>query len=124
MKHVPTIARILLGLIFFVFGLNFWLKFAPIPPPPEGNAAAFIGALYASGFLTVVKVLEVIGGALLLSGRFVCVGLTLLTPIVVCIALYDFLLVGKANPVILLSIVLTAVLLNAHRRTFGPVLKA
>lgn len=94
MNRIPTIARYLLGLIFVVFGLNYWLQFLPMPPPEEGSAsAAFIGALYGSGFLAFVKVLEVAGGALLLSGRFVNLGLALLGPIVVNIALYHVFLV-------------------------------
>ncbi len=103
MKHIPTIARLLLGLMFTVFGANMCLHFIPIPPPPEGPAANFMFAIYGSGYLTVVKVLEVAGGLLLLSGRFVNLGLTLVGPVVVNIALYHFFLVkgGYEMPVVL-----------------------
>ncbi len=99
MKHIPTAARYLLGLLFVVFAANFWLKFLPVPSPPEGSqAAAFMGALYMSGFLTVVKVLELLGGILLLSGRFVNLALAVLGPIVVVIGLYHFFLVKGGYP--------------------------
>ena len=103
MKHIPTIARLLLGLLFTVFGANMWLHFIPIPLPPEGPAANFMFAIYGSGYLTVVKVLEVAGGVLLLSGRFTNLALTLLGPVVVNIALYHFFLVkgGYEMPVVL-----------------------
>jgi len=97
MKHVFTAARILLGLIFLVFSLNYWLQFIPIPGQPEGSHGAnFMGAIFMTKFLTVVKVLELVGGVLLLSGRFVNLGLTLLGPIIISIALFH-LLVAPGN---------------------------
>ncbi|MEM0895276.1 MAG: hypothetical protein AAGJ79_00215 [Verrucomicrobiota bacterium] len=96
MKHlakVSTVARILLGLLFIVFAANFWLKFMPVPPAEEGSAAAgFIGAMFGSGYLTVVKVLELVAGALLVSGFFVNLGLLLIGPIILNIAFYNVLL--------------------------------
>jgi len=97
MKHVFTAARILLGLIFLVFSLNYWLQFIPIPGQPEGSHGAnFMGAIFMTKFLTVVKVLELVGGVLLLSGRYVNLGLTLLGPIIINIALFH-LLVAPGN---------------------------
>jgi putative oxidoreductase len=59
MKHAFNAARILLGLIFLVFSLNYWLQFIPIPGQPEGgHGASFMAAIFATKFLTVVKVLE------------------------------------------------------------------
>ena len=88
MKHVFTAARILLGIIFLVFSLNYWLQFIPIPSPAaESLAAGFMGAIYGSGFLTLVKVLELVSAVLLLSGRYINLALTLLGPIVVNILL-------------------------------------
>lgn len=124
MKHLPTIARYLLGLLFLVFGLNFWLRFMPVPPPTEGSpAAAFIGALYGSGFLTVVKILEVLGGALLLSGRFVNLALAWLGPIVVVIVLYHVFLVKGGYPMALALGILSLTSL-AGRRDFVEALFA
>lgn len=124
MKLASTIARYLLGLIFVVFGLNFWLGFIPVPPPPEGSqAAAFMGALYVSGYLTVVKVLEVIGGLLLLSGRFPNLALAILGPIVLNIALFHLLLVrgGYGLPTL---IGISALAVLAGRKDFLSALAA
>lgn len=124
MKHIPTIARLLLGLIFLTFSLNFWLHFIPIPSPAEGTPAAnFMFAIYGSGYLTVVKVLELTGSLLLLSGRFVNLGLTLVGPVVVNIALYHFLLVkgGYEMPVVLGVLSLVAL---AGRKDFTSALFA
>src|SRR3982750_632064 len=49
-NHLPTAARLFLGLVFTVFGLNFFLHFLPMPSAPP-QAAAFAGALFARGHL-------------------------------------------------------------------------
>jgi putative oxidoreductase len=89
MKYVIIIARILLGLVFVVFGLNGFLHFMGPMPVIPGDAGAFIGALVNSGYIYVIAGLEVIGGLLLLLGaRFVALGLTLLGPVIVNIMLF------------------------------------
>ena len=97
MKHVFTTSRILLGLIFLVFSLNYWLQFIPIPGQPEGSHGAnFMGAIFATKFLMLVKILQLISAVLLLSGRYVNLALTLLGPIIITIALFH-LLVAPGN---------------------------
>jgi uncharacterized membrane protein YphA (DoxX/SURF4 family) len=124
MKLASTIARLLLGVIFVVFSLNFWLHFIPVPPPAEGSlAAGFMGAIYASGYLTVVKVLELTGGLLLLSGRYVNLALAFLGPIVVNIALFHIFLAKGGYPLPALMGVLALVAL-AGRQDFKNVLSA
>jgi len=73
MKIATIIARVLLGLVFFVFGLNKFLNFIHMPPL-SGEAGAFFGALYATHYLYVIATCEVIGGLLLLLGRYVPLG--------------------------------------------------
>ena len=83
MKIATVIVRSLLGLIFVVFGLNFFFHFIPIPPRPEGPARDFMTALAISHYFYVVGALEFVGGVLLLAGRLVPLGLTLLGPVIV-----------------------------------------
>jgi uncharacterized membrane protein YphA (DoxX/SURF4 family) len=87
MKIVTIIARLLLGLMFAVFGSNAFLHFIPMQPMP-GHAGEFIGAMAATGYLQTVAAFQVIGGLLLIIGRFVPLGLTLLAPIIVNILLF------------------------------------
>lgn len=118
MKYIPLIARYLLGVIFVVFSLNFWLHFIPMPSPEEGSlAAGFIGALYMSGFLAIVKVLELLGGILLLAGRYVNLALAVLGPIVVVIVLYHLFILEAGYPMAGLLGVLSIIAL-AGRREF------
>jgi uncharacterized membrane protein YphA (DoxX/SURF4 family) len=120
-RKLPTAARILLGLVFFVFGLNGFLQFLPAPPPPEA-AAAFAGALFKTGyFFPMLKGIEVTAGVLLLSGRFVPLALALLAPIIVNIALFHvFLAPNPVIPVLLLS--LEIFLAWSYREAFAPML--
>jgi uncharacterized membrane protein YphA (DoxX/SURF4 family) len=117
---LPLVARSLLGLIFFVFGLNGFLHFLPQPPMPAA-AGAFAGALAASGYLfPLLKATEVVAGAMLLAGLFVPFALTLLAPIVVnIVAFHLFLAPGNWGVV---GLVLAAQLYLAwtHRAAFAP----
>jgi uncharacterized membrane protein YphA (DoxX/SURF4 family) len=76
--HLPTAARLLLGGIFFVFGLNGFLGFLPQPPLSDAGGA-FLGALAATGYMfPLIKGTEVVAGLLLLGNRFVPLAITLL----------------------------------------------
>lgn len=88
MKIVILIARLLLGLIFVVFGLNGFLNFLNMGPPPTGLAGQFIGALFVSHYYWVIAALQVVGGVLLLLNRYVPLALVLLGPVIVNIICY------------------------------------
>src|SRR5258705_11727252 len=94
MKIATLIARILLGLVFLVFGLNGFLNFLSMGPIPTGLAGQFVGALILSHYFWVVAALQIAGGALLLANRFVPLALVLLGPVIVNILCYH----GFLNP--------------------------
>jgi putative oxidoreductase len=116
-----AMARVVLALPFLVFGLNHFLHFMPTPSQtlPE-PATQFAGAMAASGYLDFVKVLEVVGGALVLSGRLVPLGLTILTPIDANILLFEVFLVGSIGPGVPLTVLCVA-LIWAYRSHFAAV---
>src|ERR1700674_1200894 len=91
MKYIFVIARVLLGLVFTVFGLNAFLHFSPRPPVP-GLAGQFMGALLGSKYYVIAFGTELIGGALLLSNRYVPLALTLLGPVIVNILSFHMIL--------------------------------
>ncbi len=93
MAIVKQIPALLLGLLFVVFGAIFFLHL-PMPPM-DGDAAAFSGLLYKTGYLTIVKVLEVAIGILLLVKPTRALGLVLIAPIVVNICLFELLIAQK-----------------------------
>jgi putative oxidoreductase len=113
-------ARILLGLIFVVFGLNGFLQFIPMPPP-EPAMAEFAGALFNSGyFFPLLKICEITAGALLLADVMVPFALILLSPIVVNILCVHIFLDMAGLPMALLLTALMAFLGNSYFEFFKP----
>jgi|SRR4029077_14732620 len=119
MKIAALIARILLGLIFFVFGLNGFLHFIPMGPMPTGLAGQYTGALMQSHYIYFVAALQVAGGLLLLVGRYVPLGLTLLGPVIVNILLYHILMDPKGLPMAIIVAILWAIVAYYHRQYFS-----
>src|SRR6201987_2100700 len=123
MKIATISARSLLGLIFVVFGLNMFLHFIPMPPPPEGPARDFMTALFMSHYLYVVGALQVAGGVLLLIGRKVRLGLTLLGPVIVNILCFHILMAPAGLPMATVVSVLALFLVWRYREAFAGLLK-
>ncbi len=122
MKKMPLIARILLGLIFFVFGLNGFLNFIPTPPMPE-KVVTFMTGLMATGyFFPVLKGTEVLCGALLLSGAFVPLALVVLAPIIVQITLFHSFMEPSGLPMVALIVALEAYL-AFFAEPYAPIVK-
>jgi uncharacterized membrane protein YphA (DoxX/SURF4 family) len=121
-NHVPTAARLFLGLVFTVFGLNFFLHFLPMPPAPQ-RAGAFAGALFATGYLfPMLKTLEVIAGLLLLTGRFVPLTLAVVAPIIVNILGFHLFLEPSGLPLPLAMLAAELYLAWTYRAAFAPML--
>jgi putative oxidoreductase len=118
MRKAVLVVRILLGLGFLIFGLNGILHFLPAPPVPPSDAATFAAIMTAHKYMSFVALCQVIGGLLLLVGRFVPLGLTILAPILVNILLFHFLLEPKGVVPGLVCTVLELFLLYAYRLSF------
>ena len=116
-----NLVRIALGLMFVVFGLNGFLQFMPQPPVPE-PAGAFLGALAATGYMfPLIKAVEIVAGALLLSRTAIPFALVLLAPIIVNIALFHTVLAPSYGMAIVL-VAAQSYLAWIHRAAFRPLL--
>lgn len=130
-KWIDLAAHMVPGLIFTVFGVNGLLmaltgsSFIPMPEMPD-NAGAFMGAMAATGyFLPVLKIVEIIGGILLLTRRFVPLALVLLAPVIVQIFLFHLFLEPSGIPMGLILVVAEAYLgFVVYRKSFRSVLQA
>jgi uncharacterized membrane protein YphA (DoxX/SURF4 family) len=123
MKIVALIVRLLLGVMFAVFGANAFLHFMPMPPM-TGYPAEFIGSMNATGYLYGVGACEVIGGLLLLIGRYIPLGLAILAPIVANIDLYHICMDRSGMPIAIVVTLLFAFLIWRSRAAFAPLFRA
>jgi uncharacterized membrane protein YphA (DoxX/SURF4 family) len=119
MKIATIIARTLLGLIFVVFGLNAFLHFIPLPPPKGELAGEFMKALILSHYFYAIKCFEISGGLLLLSGRYIPLGLTLVGPVVINILFFHTFLDPAGLPLAIVLAILSIFLLLRNRHAFA-----
>jgi uncharacterized membrane protein YphA (DoxX/SURF4 family) len=123
-RYLPAIARILMGLMFFVFGLNGFLHFIPEPktPMPEG-ASAFAGALMKTGYMfPLVMGTQLLVGCLLLLNLFVPLAIALIAPIIVGIVTFHIFLAPSGTGIALVVLLLELYLAWAYRGAFRPML--
>ena len=123
MEIVIIIVRILLGLLFVVFGLNGWFHFIPLPPR-QGRAAEFIGAMIGTGYFNVILILQVVGGLLVLIGISVPLGLTLLGPVILNIMIFHLFMDRKGIGLALFILVLSLFLLWQYRASFAGLVQS
>jgi hypothetical protein len=123
MKITILIARVLLGLMFLIFGLNGFLNFIPASMP-TGLAGQYVTVLFVSHYMGPVFFLELVGGVLLLANRFVPMALTILGPIIVNILLFHTLLAPTGLPLALVAAVLWGIVFYGVRHAFAGLFRA
>ncbi len=122
---LPLIARLLLGLVFFVFGLNGFLHFIPQPKEMPENIASMMGAYMKSGYMfPLIFGTQLLVGILLLINRFVPLALALLAPLLVHILAFHIFMQPSGLVPGLVATVLELYLAWAYRDAFRPMLAA
>jgi uncharacterized membrane protein YphA (DoxX/SURF4 family) len=109
--------------MFVVFGSNVFFHFIPMPPQKPSLATDFSKALMESNYVYVVGFLQVAGGLLILIGRYVPLGLTLLGPVIVNILLFHIFLEPTGLPIAIVVAVLALFLLWRYRTNFAGLVK-
>lgn len=123
-RYLPLVARLLLGAIFFSFGVNGFLQLFPLPPAPE-PAASFLGALGASGYMfPLIKSIEVVAGLMLLLGRYVPLALVLLAPVIVNIVLFHVFLAPGGLALAAVVLLSELYLAWSYRDLYRPIFTA
>ena len=120
---LPCIARILLGLVFFVFGLNGFLNFMPQPREMPEGAVSLFGAFQKTGYMMpLIFGTQVVVGALLLLNRFVPLALALIAPVIVHIVAVHLFIVPSGLPVAVVVLALELYLAWVYRKSYQPML--
>ena len=122
MKATATVARILLGLVFFAAGLSGFLLISHPPAQPPGLAGQFQDVFFRSYWVLFVDGVELIAGFLLLSNRYVPLALTLLAAVIANIIVFHATMAPLGLPVAVIVTVLWALVATRHRASFAPLL--
>ena len=123
MKIATIIARVLLGLIFVFFGSNAFLHFLPMPPLPQGVTGEYLHAFFASGYVYVIGGVQVLAGLLLLVGRFVPLGLTLLGAVIFNIWAFHLLMAPEGLPPAIVVTIFELFLVWRYRDAFVSIVR-
>jgi putative oxidoreductase len=122
-KYPPIIAGIVLGLLFLMASVTFLLKLVPEQKLPEGTPSAmFMAAFGPTGYLTFVKIFELLGGVLVAIPKTRNLGLLVLGPIILNILAFHIFVADPkqlVNPMVILVVVLPLYLLWVERKRFA-----
>ncbi len=121
MKYLPIIAGVLLGTLFILSATVVLFGMAPTPEIPEGSpVAAFFAAFGPTGYMSFIKILELLGGILVAVPRTRNLGLLILGPIIVNILSFHIFVAkdGILNPMLLGICALALFLLWIERKTW------
>ena len=125
-KYLPIAAGIVLGLLFVMSSVVVLFNLVKMPPPPEGSPAAmFFGAIGPTGYLTFVKIFELLGGILVGIPRTRNFGLLVLGPIILNILAFHIFIAdpkGLLDPMLLIIVALALYLLWVGRKNFAGLL--
>ena len=124
MKIAVIIVRTLMGLLFMVGSVAFFLKLGG-EPQLSGNMKTYFDGLTASiYFFPLLKITELVCGIALVTGRFVPLALVILSPIIVNILFVHTILDITGLPVALFLVLANCFLGYAYFDKFKPMLAA
>lgn len=111
MKIVVRILQVLLGLVFFIFGLNGFFNFIH-GALPGGAAGEFLGSMIHSHYIWLVAGTQVLAGVFLLINRYVPLALVLSGALIANILMFHLTMargdVGFAVVIALFWVILVA----------------
>jgi putative oxidoreductase len=119
-----TAPRVVLGIVFLAGAIDGFAFVATgthlVHPPTSERGLLFEAALKSVGFLwPLMKAVELLGAACLLSNRAPAFGLALLLPVMAVVVLFHGFLNPQGTPLAALLVVCGALLLRAYAPRFA-----
>ncbi len=121
MNIVKQIPAYLLGALFAFGGASYLFKFGPPPPPMTGDADTFMKLFGSTGYMTVIKICELLFGILVLIPKTRALGLILLAPIVVNILIFE-LHISKQPGIGVALVVVMALAIYFNKEKYSSIL--
>ncbi|HUA08387.1 MAG TPA: hypothetical protein VMA98_03875 [Candidatus Acidoferrales bacterium] len=121
MKIVSTVARILLGVMFTVFGLNGFLHFIPSPAFPPGYLLDFLTAVGGSGYYVLIFGVQLICGIMLLTGQYVPLAIVALGAVLANILTFHATMNPQGFPPAIVALILWFLTAWPIRAQFAPI---
>jgi putative oxidoreductase len=123
MKYVTIVSRVLLGFLYLLFGLDYFLHFIPYQPQHTGSAAALKEGLIGTGYIyPMMKTIQVIGGLGLMVNRYAPFFAVVLFPISLNVFLFHTILVPSGWLMGVLLLAPNLLLGYAYRRNYAGLL--
>lgn len=123
MAKFSMAVRIIYGLLWVVFGVNFFLQFLPNPPPPESMVKIMEGFLATGYLLKLAKMIEITVGICLVFNVFVPLALILIAPITVNILMIHLFVEPSGLPIAIFMIGVNIFLASRYGSYYKPLLK-
>ncbi len=120
MRIIVLVSRILLGVIFTVFGLNGFLNFLPMQPPP-GLAGQYMAAVFQSHYISYIFAFQLISGILLLANQFVPLAIAVLAGVLTNILLFHITMNPQGLPLALFTLLLWGIVFYSVRQHFAGI---
>lgn len=122
MKIVAMIARVLMGVVFVVFGANQIVPFLPTPAMPPGAMRDFATLLGSTHYTVVVGFFQLVPGILLLLNRYVPLALTVLAAELVNILTFHILVARSGLfPIPIVVVILWIIVFWRVRGSFAAI---
>ena len=121
MQIAKQIPAFLLGAMFIFGGATHLFHFGPTPPPMSGDAETFMKLFGSTGYMTVIKICELLFGILVLIPKTRALGIILLAPIVVNILIFELHIAKEPGIGVALTVV-TALAIYLNKEKYSSIL--